>query len=61
MEFQFCMLIDLKFKETNEAALTLTPRNAYSYSIDDYYFLTVTCDFAHLLNLPLHTKSMTQF
>ena len=22
MEFQFCMLIDLKFKENNEAALT---------------------------------------
>lgn len=38
-----------------------TQRDAYSYSIDDYYFLTVTCDFAHLLNLPLHTKIMTQF
>ena len=38
-----------------------TQRDAYSHSIDDYYFLTVTCGFAHLLNLPLDTKIMTQF
>ena len=38
-----------------------TQRDVYSHSIDDYYFLTVTFGFAHLLNLPLHTKIMTQF
>ena len=71
MEFQFFRLIDLTVKETNESALAFdinmhdtraTPHDAwYSYSIDDYDILAIGCDFARVLNLPLHTKIMTQF